>query len=363
MEKINVMQVMPEFGLAGAETMCEALAYELIKTGQVNLTVVSLYDFHSAITMRLEQHGIQVIYLNKKHGLDLGIVGKLAKLMKKHRIQVVHTHRYVMQYAIPAAVLAGVPARVHTVHSIATKEVEPGRRKLAKLFYRFDHVIPVAISPKVQETVVQEYGLAPEKVPVVYNGSDLSKCIVKHSYETNGVFRFVHIGRMLPVKNQSLIIRAISALKEQGVELRVDFVGAGEKEDAYKDLANTLGLADSITFHGLQANVHPFLHNADAFLLPSVYEGMPITLIEAMGAGLPIIAANVGGIPDMIEDEVSGLLIEPELDALTAAMKRLVEDRELRSNLGQQARIKAEAFSAASMCSGYMDVYRLALKK
>ena len=362
MEKINVMQVMPEFGLAGAETMCEALCYELQKTEQVNITVVSLYNFHSAITDRLEQRGINVVYLNKKSGLDLSLVGKLAKLMKQLKIQIVHTHRYVMQYAIPAAVIAGVPGRVHTVHSVATKEVEAGRRKLAKLFYRFNHVIPVAISPKVQQTIVEEYNLPATKIPVVYNGSDLSKCLPKADYAVSGSFRFLHIGRLIPVKNQALILQAVKVLKNRGLDIRADFVGGGEKEDEYRALVQTLGLENVVTFHGLKANVHPYLYQADCFLLPSVYEGMPVTLIEAMGTGLPIVASWVGGIPDMIEHEVSGLLIKPELEELVSTMERIIADGKLRTRIGEAAKDRAEKFSASNMCKGYMEVYQGCLR-
>lgn len=363
MEKINVMQVMPEFGLAGAETMCEALCYELLKTGKVNLTVVSLYNFHSPITDRMEKKGINVVYLNKKHGVDLSLTGKLVKLMKQYKIHVVHTHRYVMQYAIPAAILAGVPARVHTVHSVATKELGSSRRKLAKIFYKHNRVAPVAISPKIRETVMQEYGMTEDQIAVAYNGSDLSKCITKDSYLPNGSFRFIHIGRLTPLKNQEMILHAVKRLKDRGLDICADFLGGGEKEQDYKTLTQELGLCEVVTFHGLQADVHPFLNRADAFLLPSSYEGMPVTLIEAMGTGLPAIAARVGGIPDMIEDQVSGLLIEPELEELVAAMERIVADEELRSRLGQKARVCADAFSAQNMCKGYMEVYHSCLKQ
>ncbi len=362
MERINVMQVMPQFGLAGAETMCEALCYELLKTEQVNLTVVSLYNFHSAITERLEQKGIEVVYLDKKRGLDLSLVGKLAKLMKQRKIQVVHTHLYVMQYAIPAAVLAGVPGRVHTVHNIATKEVESGRRKLAKLFYRFNHVVPVAISPIVQDTIIEEYHIPAEKIPMVYNGSDLSKCQSKDGYAVDGSFRFLHIGRLLPVKNQALILQAVKALKDRNLDICAEFIGGGEKEQEYRAMVQDLELGDVATFHGLKADVHPYLHQADCFLLPSVYEGMPITLIEAMGTGLPIVASRVGGIPDMIEDGVSGLLIEPELESLVSAMERIITDSELRARIGQAAKSRSKMFSASNMCENYMEVYRSSLR-
>ena len=118
---MKIVQIMPEFGLAGAETMCENLTYELIKLGH-NVIVVSMYDYHSPITERLEKAGVDVRYLGKKPGLDFSMIGKIKKLLKKNKVDVIHTHRYCAQYAIPAAITAGVKLRVHTVHNIAEKE-------------------------------------------------------------------------------------------------------------------------------------------------------------------------------------------------------------------------------------------------
>ena len=132
MDKVRILQVMPEFGLAGAEIMCETLCYQLQDSGKYNVVVVSLFDFHSPITERMEDRGIKILYLGKKQGLDLSVIQKLYRVMKDYSIDIVHTHRYVMQYVIPAAILARVKIRIHTVHNIASKEVE-GYRKLLVL--------------------------------------------------------------------------------------------------------------------------------------------------------------------------------------------------------------------------------------
>ena len=130
----NILQVMPEFGLAGAETMCENLIYELMSTGDYRIVVASLYNFHSPITERLEDKGIKVYYLDKTQGADFSIINRLVKIMKQEQIDIVHTHRYVMQYAIPAAIWAGVKIRIHTIHNIAQKEVDSLRQKFAFFF-------------------------------------------------------------------------------------------------------------------------------------------------------------------------------------------------------------------------------------
>lgn len=354
---INVLQVMPEFGLAGAETMCENLCMQLIKDCRFKVTIASLYDIHTAITERLEQNGIEILYLGKKNGLDFSMIKKLTKIMKERKIEVLHTHRYVMQYAIPAAIIARVPVRIHTVHNEASKEQEKGKRILSSLFYRFFKTQSVAISPLIRDTIMEEYGLKKEKIPVVFNGIDLEKCIEKDNYEVTETFRFLHIGRFMEVKNQKLIIEALRDIKAEGYDVAVDFIGGGETEDECKSFAKQLCVNDSIIFYGSQSNVYPFYNKADAFLLPSKYEGMPMTLIEAMGSALPIIAANVGGIPDMIKDGVEGALIHSNVESLKQAMKKIVNDKDLRCKYGKNAKERSSDFSSEKMAEGYKQLY------
>ena len=363
MHKFNILQVMPEFGLAGAERMCETLCYELQNSGYYNVFVVSLFDFHSPITERMESKGIKVFYVGKRAGFDIKIIYKLAKLMRVLHIDILHTHRYVMQYAIPAAILSGVKVRVHTIHNIAEKEVDSLRQKMACFFYRFCNVIPVSISPQVQKSVMMRYELNANQSPIVYNGSDLSRCLIKGDYKAHKPFRFVHIGRFNPQKNHRVIIDATSLLKAEGYKVSITLIGGAGNEEELREEVKQKGLKDDLVFEGLQNNVYPFLHKSDCFILPSLYEGMPVTLIEAMGCGMPIIASEVGGVPDMIKNGVSGLLIDPTAVALARAMKKIMEDDMLRQAIGRRALRDSKKFSSRQMFLGYDTIYRNKLSK
>lgn len=355
----NVLQIMPEFGIAGAETMCESLCYELQNSGQYNVHVVSLFDLHTAITQRMEANGISIFYLQKKRGFDLSVVISLYRLMKSLKIDIIHTHRYVMQYAIPAAVFAGVSKRVHTVHNIAEKEVDSLRQVFAYLFYHICNVTPVSISPIVQQSVMMRYGLNEKHTPVVYNGINFSRCLKINNHEAHEPFRFIHIGRFSLQKNHGAIIQAAEILKSKGLHFAITLIGGSGNEEERKLEVIQKGLDDVIFFSGIQSDVFSFLNESDCFLLPSLYEGMPVTLIEAMGCGLPIIASAVGGVPDMIDDEESGLLISPTAEKLAEAMERIIVDPELRASLGKCALEKSKIFSAHNMFVGYNKIYNM----
>lgn len=353
---MKVIQIMPEFGLAGAEIMCENLSVELIKLG-INVIVVSLYDYHSAITDRLEQHGVKVIYLKKKKGLDLSMVFKLYQVFKKEKPDVMHTHRYVMQYAIPAGVLAGVKKRIHIVHNIALKENKTYAQKLNYIFYHYFHVVPVALSEEIQKTVQDRYNLPKSKIPIIFNGTDLQKCIIKENYDSGNKIKYLHIGRFSEAKNHMMLLEAFSQVHKRLPEAQLTLIGTGELKEKIIEKVVELKIENHVTIVGLKDNVYPFLNKSDVFVLPSIYEGMPMTLIEAMGTGLPVIATKVGGIPSMIKNNENGLLVKIEVDDLVNAMIKL-SDKKIRKMLGENARQTVEnLFSSKVMGDRYHKIY------
>lgn len=344
------------FKLAGAETMCENLCLALQKQG-CEVLAVSLYSEHTSITRHLESAGIKVIYLNKKKGPDVSIFVKLYRLIKEEKPTVVHTHIYAARYALPVAAFCGVPVKVHTVHNIAQKEQAPVGKVINKFMFRYCGVIPVALSKEVRRTVEEVYGIAEDKIPVIFNGIDLSKCKKKEDYSKKKYFKILHIGRFMDVKNHRLILECFSEFVQQHVDARLQLIGDGELKKKMEELAKELHIENVVEFLGLQSNVYPWLHDADLFILPSKFEGMPMTLIEAMGTGLPIIASSVGGVPDMLKNGDNAILINPNLNALLVSLNELYSDEKERRRIGKNARERSNYFSAYQMAQAYIQIY------
>lgn len=347
---------MPEFGLAGAEIMCENLTYELKKLGHT-VIILSMFDFHSPITERLEKAGIDIRYLGKKRGLDISVIWKMMDVFRKEKPDVIHTHRYVMQYAVPAAMLAGVKYGVHTIHNVAEKENGKLARKLNKFFFKHCHLIPVALSELIRDSVVKEYVIGMEKIPVIYNGIDLSKCQPKTDYSVDGNFKILHIGRFSEQKNHIGLLEAFELFNSKYPNSVLQLIGDGGKRSEIENFIEEKDLANCVEILGLQDNVYDYLHGADIFVLPSLYEGIPITIIEAMGTGLPIIATNVGGVPDMLKDNKSALLVNVDSEEISAAFENLINNNDLRERLGKNALNESGRFSAKSMAESYCEIY------
>ena len=355
---MKIMQVIPYFCFGGAEIMCENLIYALKNLGH-EVFAVSLYDEQTPIAKRMEAAGIRIEYLDKQLGLDLSMVPKLTRLMKRERPDVVHTHLDVIKYAAAAAKLAGIRKCVHTVHSLADREAEGKAQIIINgTYFRWGWSVPVALTPEVKASVADFYRLPPEKIPMIYNGIDLSRCLPKTTYETKETVTILHVGRFDVPKNHAGLLEAFRLLLEIHPQCRLRLVGDGELRAEMEALALKLGIAARVEFCGMQSNVYPYLHDADIFVLPSVYEGNPMTIIEAMGTGLPIVASRVGGIPDMISERESGILVQPEPKAVCDACASLVEDALLRQRLGRNAIAQSRRFSAEHMAQDYLECYQ-----
>lgn len=352
---MKIIQVIPFFGVGGAEIMCENLVYELKKQGH-EVVVVSLYTKKTHITERLEKAQLNVRYLDKKSGFDFSMFGKLKKLFKQEKPDVVHTHIYAAKYVFPIAKKLKIKA-VHTIHSIATQESGKLSRLFNKYFFARCDVVPVALSANVQKTIIDEYKLSVEKVPIVLNGIDLNRCNVKQNYQFIGKFKIVHVGSFGDVKNHKGLIEAFQIFNHKHPNTELHLIGEGKNRQDMEGLVAARKISNCVIFHGLQSNIHEFLSKMDVFTLPSLYEGIPMSIAEAMGTGMPIVATAVGGVPDML-DESSAQLVPVDVEAIAAAFEKYYLNQELRKYNGENALKAATRFSAETMAKKYIKIYQ-----
>lgn len=352
---LKIIQVIPYFGMGGAETMCENLVYELKKLGH-EVIVVSLYKKETVITERLKAASTNVRFLDKKSGFDFSMFGKLRELFRLEKPDVIHTHLYVTKYVFPVAAKLKIRV-VHTIHSVADHEAKNISKLLNKHYYKRLKAIPVALSESVRETIVKAYNLPPERIPVIYNGIDLGRCLPKTDYSVDGKFKILHVGSFLPVKNHKGLIGAFEIFHRKFPESELYLVGDGEERAETERLAGEKNLSECVFFKGIQPNVFGLLHDADVFTLVSLKEGIPMSVAEAMGTGLPIVATAVGGIPDML-DENSAQLVEVNETAIAEAFGRYYSDCALREKHGKNALGRSVVFSAKTMAENYCEIYR-----
>ena len=353
---MKILQIIPDFGMGGAETMCEGLCRELTRRGH-SVVAVSLYSHHTPITDRMEADGLKVRYLGKRRGLAPGCIGRLRQLILEEEPDVLHTHLHALKYAALANLGLGLPL-LHTVHNQADREAARLDRFLSRFLFTRGFATPVSLSREIQKSVMTLYGLKEEATPVVHNGIDLSRCRVKSHDAVHYPVRLIHVGRFYEQKNHACILEALALLQKRGQNVTVSCYGDGPLMGKIRQQAAAMGLENRMLFQGVTGDIFPQLEKSDIFILPSKWEGIPMTVIEAMGSGLPVIASRVGGLEDMITDGVSGLLIAPQPEALAEAVCRLIGDEALRERLGENAQQAAKAFSMETMADGYLNLYQ-----
>lgn len=345
MRRKKIIEIIPKFKLAGAETMCENLIFSYDRN-KYDVIIISFFNYKSAITKRLEENKYKIYYLNKKQGFDIGIIRKLYKIFKREQPDMIHTHLYVLRYVIFPAKLACANAKiVHTVHNIASKEIKKGKW-IHRFAFKKLNVTPVAISEIVKDSILVEYKLEDSKVPIIYNGIDLSRCNQKKKYNDSKII--LHIGRFSEQKNHEELIEIFEKCLTTDPNLKLYLVGEGELEEKIKAIVESKKIQNNIFFLGALDNCYSVMNEADMFIMPSKWEGMPMTIIEAMGTGLPVIAYPVGGIPNMIKDGKNGFLAS-DIDDFCSKILELEKSKSLRMKIGQNNINDSRKFSSQVM--------------
>jgi glycosyltransferase involved in cell wall biosynthesis len=228
----------------------------------------------------------------------------------------------------------------------------------------------VAVSPEVRDDLVALGVAPPEKFTVIRLGVELEERI-NASAETrararrmmgipDGRFTIGWMGRMTAVKRTEDIVLAFRQLVEKGVDACLCVVGDGPDRESTEQLAADLRLMERCLFLGYQGDVAPFYAAFDALVLPSANEGTPVSVIEALAGGRPVVATRVGGVPDVVRDGVDGFLVEPgDIDALADRLGRLAADPELAGRMGAAGREQMlERYSVERLVDDVDALYR-----
>ena len=325
---------------------------------------------YSDFVRKITQPGVEVYALEKPPGLGLGTHVKLWKLLRRLRPTLLHTYNLsAMEYAFTAA-CAGVPIRVHAEHGRDASDPEGKnpkhnflRRRLAPFIDRY-----VPVSDDLQRWLDQVVAIAPRKIALIKNGVDTERFATK-AVEGNaspwqaGDFVVGTVARVQDVKHHKGLVQAFIELRallpQHAGRLRLSIIGDGPLLPSVKAQVAAAGLDDVVWLPGARSDIAALMHSFSLFALPSLAEGTPVSLLEAMACGLPVVASNVGGIPEVIQDGEQGSLV-PAADstALAAAIARYVEDPALAVRHGRAARERIEQrYSMQAMLAAYTGLY------
>lgn len=322
----------------------------------VIVTLIPEYEMTSSINQRVAIH-----CLHKRPGKDIGCHKRLYSLLKELKPDVINTYNFgTIEYHI-TAYLAGVKTRVHSDHGHGG-DAQDGLnkknnfiRKISSYFIN-DYVV---VSKDLMEWVTKVVKVKPGKIHLIQNGVDVPSAILaKHPF-SNDEKVICTVGRLDPVKNQSLLLNAFKlALESISIPVKLKIVGDGPERKALESLSVELGIEPFVDFMGYREDVREQLESCDVFVLSSHYEAMPMTILESMAIGIPVVTTDVGGIRHFVSSEYVNYVSAGNATELSDAIKSLIKNPELSSDKVIKAHsLVARKYSLESMSNEYASIY------
>ncbi len=358
----TVLHLSSSSGPGGAERVVCALASSLDPARF--RSIVALFR-PGWLKEECEARGLATYVLPHEGWLDWRWMVECAHLVKRERVSVVHAHEFdAIVHGWVVAKYTGIPM-VATVHG-KNYFWEKARRRWAYRLVSRDAMV-VAVSEDLKRFIVEKTGIAAGSVRVIYNGVD--ETIEAQMSDARQFKRDIGIaeadlvvgvvGNLYPVKGHRYLLEALPQVLNVVPNTTVLLIGRGELEVELKAQAKALGVDDKVRFLGLRDDIPKLLAVMDVFAMPSLSEGLSIALLEAMAAGKPVVATNVGGNPELVQEGETGYLVPAEHpDALAQALIRLLSDPDVRVKFGGAGKLRvAERFTLPTMAGQYQRNY------
>jgi len=348
----RVLWLTKGLGRGGAERLLVDAA-RLVDPENFELEIVYLLPWKSDLVGEAEASGATVRCItNAPRAIDWPL--RLIRMLRKERFDVIHTHAPLP--AVVARLFGQADRFVHTEHNVWPRYRRLTRWLNAVTYRKNDHVIAVSSAVadsidagRVRDEAVVEvvfHGIVHDRVSRGETAAAAARASLQLAEEA---FVVGTVGNMTAQKDHATLLTAFRTFAAAHHEARLVIIGSGPLEDATQRLADELGIADSVCFLGKRDDVPALIPAFDVFTLSSQYEGLPIALLEAMASEVAPVATAVGGIPEVIVDGVSGLLVPAgEPRALVTAWQRLAEETELRAKMADEARRASSYFDLST---------------
>jgi glycosyltransferase involved in cell wall biosynthesis len=363
----TICQVLHSLRMGGAEVLAARLARQL---GDTYRFVFACLDEIGTLGHELQGEGFPVELLGRRPGIDWKGSVRLAKFLRREQVDLLHAHQYTpFFYSTMARFFYRRPSILFTEHGRHFPDYPRRKRMIANRLLLKGRDRVIGVGEAVRQALVRNEGMRAERVGVVYNGVDLTP--FQHGSSQREIVRreigveatgpvILQVARLDYLKDHATAIRMLERVVRVRRQARLVLVGDGPEQTKIEELIRQRNLGAHVRLLGLRNDVARLLSAADVFLLTSISEGIPLTLIEAMAAGLPVVATRVGGIGEVVVDGETSLLAASGDDAaLAESILRLADNPDLGRQLGTNGRERAFAmFSEAKMHAGYRQLYR-----
>jgi glycosyltransferase involved in cell wall biosynthesis len=352
MLKIKVIHIIPQMELGGAERLLADITRGIDKK-RFEIKIIVLYDLGS-LGERLLQEDFKIYLIKAHHKFGFFSIPRIYRILKKENPDIVHTHLFGADvWGGIAAKLAGIKHLLSTEHNLNYDE--SGVRYVLKRFIirKFEKII--CISDSVSLYLENIFGIGPERKIKIFNGIDADK-YDKPGREAKSRFIIGSLGRLTRQKGYDILIEVLRKL-DFDFECRI--IGTGELEEELLEQIKNHNMEKKIKLLGKVNNVENFYNELDVYLQPSRWEGLCLAVLEAGASGLPVIASNVDGLREIIDDKENGFLVNmDDLNEVVGKINYIREHKAAALSLGENLRKKVkEKFTLESMVKNYENLY------
>ena len=354
----KVLLCIPTLGTGGAEKFVVDLATKLDRRA-FDVTVAVTREYTPGIFEKiLKEQGIPIVDLTGKSYLHM--LRKQVAYLKRERPDVVHTNIGSVLHMMVATKLVRVPVKLFTMHNQA--EYTLGERKLNKWIYKTAFTIfgytPVAICDNIAGSIENGFGIRRKKIRKVNNGVDITRFVPAPKAKEESVVEIITTGTMYPVKNHEALIETFGEIHQMLPNTHLTILGDGVLRGELEQRTVELGLAEAVSMPGIQKDVCSFLQRAHIYVSASRSEGLPLSILEAMACGLPVVATSAGGMVDIVKSGINGIVVPiDDRKALTEALGQMVADADLRKVYGEASLQIAQSWSMEACAAGYEKLY------
>ena len=362
---LRVLHVTFDMRIGGTEQVIRNLI-EASDQSRLDMSIFCIEEPIGPFGTMLQEKGISITSTSRRPGLDLRVIRRLRRHIRQHDIDVVHCHQYTPWVYGTLASLGLGRQVIFTEHGRFYPDRSSWKRRfinplLARLTARV-----TAISEATRQALVDYEFIPARRIEVIYNGiaalpdepEAAAQARAQYGIPANAVVLGT-IARFDPIKNHPMMLRAFAAALAAHPQAQLLLVGDGEERPRLEALIQALGIEGSVTLTGYVPRPAALLAAMDIFLLPSFSEGTSMTLLEAMSLGKPCVVTKVGGNPEIVQHNETGLVTENDnLEQLTDAMKTLIASDDMRERFTQNARQRfADNYTSQAMAVAYQALY------
>lgn len=354
----NVLLCIPSLACGGAEKFVVDLSENLDKNKYNVAVAVTRQNLDTVYKRTLEKKGIQIVDLSGKSYLTM--LKKQIVFFNRANIEIVHANIGSILHIMFACMIMNIPKRLYTIHNEAKLLYHKNKVKkiIYKLAFSFFKFTPVAICPAVKDSLIQDMQISAEKIPVVNNGVDTKKFSPSENHVYDNRTRIISVGTLYWIKNQELSIKMVCNLHKKGFNVSLELIGDGEDREKLEHLIKDKKAEEYIFLRGRKNHVEEYLKQSDIYISSSKTEGLPLSILEAMACGLPVLATNVGGTKDIVKNGQNGFLVDlNDENTFLNSLKKLVLDENMRNSFGKESRRVANAWSIKNCVDGYERIY------